>query len=97
MQRGILTLTPQDCQYSLQLIAQSPHQPPMLAGKLQQGAQSPAPAPIEMSEEEVEVIMDSLPMPDQQEAEQITNLRKQLQQFLVQLRQNVTETAGSVR
>ncbi len=86
MKRGMLTILPNKIKQIIQFL---PVNPPnqLLINKLQDGIKSlQNPTQILVSEEELDIIMDNLPIPTQVENPILTQARTTIQKKLIQLR-----------
>lgn len=87
MQRGMLTITQAQITYLLQTLQQHPRMNQQTWGQLTAGQQAGTdPVEIETSEDDVEILLDSLPMPDANEDLLITQSRQMLSTALRELR-----------
>jgi len=97
MQRGILKLTGPQIDLSLQLLASSPQKVQFLSERLTHAkAHSDANPSIELSEDEVDILLDVLPAPAPDENKSLTNLRINLQHFLMDLRDQTPKAKPSL-
>ncbi|MBD3279823.1 MAG: hypothetical protein GF390_03905 [Candidatus Pacebacteria bacterium] len=86
MERGLINLTAAELKQVLQAVSQHP-QAKHLLPKLQTAIQqNQATSDIQVSAEELEVLLDNLPTPQEQEDQLVANLRTKTQQALTQLR-----------
>lgn len=82
MKRGMLSLSPDQVKISLQALAASTPHP--LTNKLKAAANQANPV-VEVSEQEVEVLLDVLPPPSPDQPN-LTETRQHIQSFLLKLR-----------
>lgn len=92
MQRGVITFTAPQLALSLQALQSSPQDVSLLVNKLTDAQSLADQQPeVEISEEDADTLLDSLPAPQQGEDANITGLRKSLQAFLQQSRGTAPE------
>jgi hypothetical protein len=82
MQRGLITFTQTQLQTLLHLVLTNT----LLTQKLTILPENNNSKIVELSADEVELLLDSLPMPNSTEEETLTELRKTLSTFLIKLR-----------
>jgi len=93
MNRGMITLSSSQLtliQSSILQLQQVPQELPIriAAARQQLQATNAQQTEIELSEDSAEAVLDSLPMPQQNEDPQLTNTRTAFMQFLTSLRSN---------
>jgi len=89
MQRGMLSLAPSEIIYACGLAKTSAQDIKNLLPRLESAARDIGNQPqvqVEVSEDEVETLLDNLPMPSPEEDRTITAIRAKLTQFLGQFR-----------
>jgi len=84
MQRGMLNLTKEEIVGALTAVRQSTQTIPLLLGKLELAKNNGVASDLEISEDEVEIILDNLPLP--KENATVDSLRVKLSQFLAKFR-----------
>lgn len=87
MQRGVITISREESQELLNLIPEAQNQTPLFnkvnAATMTQDAE----VGLQLSEEEAEIILDNVGIPESMEPAQRSSLRSKMQQFLMRLRQ----------
>lgn len=87
MQRGVLKLTNQELDICIQQLASSSQNVQFLKERLTHAREVESSiTTVELSEEEVDILLDVLPAPQGNEIKELSNLRQNLQKFLMQLR-----------
>jgi len=87
MQRGVLKLTNQQLDICLQQLANSSQNVKFLKERLTHAREVENSNPtVELSEDEVDILLDVLPAPQENEIKELSVLRQNLQKFLMQLR-----------
>lgn len=85
MQRGILELTLTESQLALRVIEKAGVNLPTLTQRLGMAvSDGMETSTIEVDREEVESLLDALPMPSENEEQEFKNLRGKLSQFISQ-------------
>ena len=85
MERGVIQLTVAERQHALQALqaVEGDEVIGLLKERLTNGSDQEN---IQLREEDAEIILDNLPMPQAGEAADITSLRKKVQQFIAKIR-----------
>lgn len=96
MQRGVIEFSAPGIDYLLPKLSQSPQDTNLLQQKLQHAKESGQNPKIELSEEELDILLDCLPMPQSSEDQTVTQLRKSLTDFLQQMRNPEAKQPGSL-
>jgi hypothetical protein len=89
MQRGMLNLAPSEITYACGLAKTSAQDIKNLLPRLESAARDigdKSVVHVELSEDEVETLLDSLPMPSKEEDRIVTSMRAKFSQFLGQFR-----------
>lgn len=96
MQRGVLRISDQQLDICLQQLASSSQNVQFLKEKLTHARETKhSNTTVELSEDEVDILLDVLPTPQTNEIKNLTILRKNLQEFLMQLRNQQTKKKTS--
>lgn len=86
MKRGITQLTGKQMKIALDSVKTNSYADKILLDRLTPQKIDDTSVTIQLDEEQAEVILDSLPTPDQNEDPNLTSLRKVIQQFIAKLR-----------
>lgn len=86
MQRGVIEFTPNQSKLALQLLDKSPQKIDLLKEKFVSAQDGGKKTTIELSEDEIDILLDIIPAPDEAEEKHLTDLRQNLQEFLMRLR-----------
>lgn len=85
MKRGLINLLHLEIQQALNYITKN-EENKLLISKLEAGLKNGQQTQVQVSEEELEILMDNLPIPKQGEDQALNNLRTKVQMFLSKLR-----------
>ncbi len=86
MQRGVIEFSIDHIQLALNLLEESPQRIDLLKEKLISAQKAGKKTTIELSEDEIDILLDIMPAPNENEEKHLTELRKNLQKFLMRLR-----------
>ncbi|MEN8252765.1 MAG: hypothetical protein ABFQ62_00090 [Patescibacteria group bacterium] len=96
MQRGVLKLNNKQLDVCLQQLAGSSQDVQFLIEKLTHAKETVSlSATVELSEDEVDILLDALPAPQANEIKDLSSLRQNLQKFLMQLRNKQSKKPSS--
>lgn len=86
MKRGITQLNGKELNTALEAIKTNQYANQLLVARLTPKTIDDQKVQIQLDEEQAEIILDSLPTPNQTETPELTSLRKTIQQFIAKLR-----------
>jgi vacuolar-type H+-ATPase subunit E/Vma4 len=89
MKRGIIPLKKSEVEEAIKYIPQTPDHYLLLnkmTAALNNGGENGQQTGVQVSEEDLELLMDNLPMPSQEDSSELKNLRSSTQIFLSKLR-----------
>ena len=95
MQRGVVDFSPDNINFLLPKLQESPQDTALLQQKLQHALQSGGDTHIELSEDETDTLLDCLPSPHEGEDQSIFKLRTKLTDFLQKMRLPQDVNGGS--
>ena len=86
MKRGITQISGKELSFALEAVKNNQYTNQILIDRLTPKKIDDNKVQIQLDEDQAEIILDSLPTPDQTEATELTSLRKTIQQFISKLR-----------